>query len=49
MHGEKVKIYDDKLPFRDTGVDFTLKRVILSMITHSDFNKNRFTWYETSY
>ena len=39
MNGEKVSLYDDKLLFRDTGVVFTLKGDILSMITDYDFNK----------
>ena len=38
MHGEKITIYDNKLLFRDTGVVFTLKRYILSMVTDYDFN-----------
>ena len=33
MDGEKVPLYDDKLVFRDSGVVFTLKGDILSMIT----------------
>ena len=41
MHGEKVKIYDDKLLFRDTGVVFTLKDDLLSMITDYKFNKKK--------
>ena len=39
MQREKVTIYDDKLLFRDTGVVFTLKGFILSMVTDYDFNK----------
>ena len=39
IQGEKVTIYDDKLLFRDTGVVFTLKGDILSMVTDYDFNK----------
>ena len=39
MNGEKVTLYDDKLHFGDTGVVFTLKAYILSMITDYDFNK----------
>ena len=39
MKKEKVRLYDDKLLFRDTGVVFTLKGDILSMITDYDFNK----------
>lgn len=39
MNGEKVTIYDDKLLFRDSGVVFTLKGDLLSMITDYDFNK----------
>ena len=37
MHREKVTIYDDKLLFRDTGVVFTLKGDILSLINDYDF------------
>ena len=39
MHGQKVTIYDDKLLFRDTGVVFTLKGDLLSMIIAYDFIK----------
>ena len=39
MNGEKVTLYDDKLHFGDTGVVFTLKADVLSMITDYDFNK----------
>ena len=39
MNGQKVTIYDDKLLSRDTGVFFTLKRDIRSMITDYDFYK----------
>ena len=39
MHGEKVRIYDNKLLLRDTGVVFTLERDFLSMMTDYDFNK----------
>ena len=39
MHREKILIYDDKLPFRDTGVVFPLKRDIFSLITDYDFKK----------
>ena len=39
MNGEKVTLYDDKLLFRDSGVVFTLRGNILSMITDYDFNK----------
>ena len=39
MQREKVTIHDEKLLFRDTGVVFTLKRDILSIITDYDFNK----------
>ena len=39
MHGQKITIHDDKLIFRDTGVLFTLKRDILSMLTDDDFKK----------
>ena len=39
MNGEKVTLYDDKVLFRDTGVVFTLKGDVLSMITDYDFNK----------
>ena len=39
MNKEKVRVYDDKLGFRDSGVVFTLKRDILSMINDYDFNK----------
>ena len=37
--GENVTLYDDKLLFRDTGVVFTLKREILSLIIDYDFIK----------
>ena len=37
--GEKVTICDDKLLFRYTGVVFTLKGDILSLITDYQFNK----------
>ena len=39
MHEEIVTIYDDKLVLRETGVVFTLKGDILSMITDFGFNK----------
>ena len=39
MRGEKVTFYDDKLLFRDTGVVFTLKGDILSLITEYDVFK----------
>ena len=39
MNKEKVRVYDDKLGFRDSGVVFTLKGDILSMINDYDFNK----------
>ena len=39
MDGEKVTVYDDKLLFRDTGVVFTLKGDVFSMITDYDFKK----------
>ena len=39
MNGENVSIYDGKLHFRDTGVVFTLKGGILSMITDYDYSK----------
>ena len=39
MTGEKVSLYDDKLPSRDTGVVLTLNGDILSMITEYDSNK----------
>ena len=39
MNGQKVTIYDDKLLSRDTGVVFTSKRDIRSMITDYDFYK----------
>ena len=39
MHGEKVTLCDDKLRFSDSGVVFTLKGDILSMITDYDFNE----------
>ena len=42
LHGEKVIIYDDKLLFRDTGVLFTIKGDILSMITEYEYNKTDF-------
>ena len=38
MNKAKVRIYDDKLVFRETGVVFRLKGDILSMITVYDFN-----------
>ena len=38
MHGGKVTIYHDKILVRDTGVVFTLKGDILSMITDYDLN-----------
>ena len=39
IHGEKVTINDDRLLFRDTGVVFTLKEDIVSMITDYDIIK----------
>ena len=39
MKKEKIRIYDDKLLLRDTGVVFPLKWDIFSMITDYDFNK----------
>ena len=39
INGEKVTLYEDKLHFRDTGVVFTLKGDILSMITDYYFIK----------
>ena len=39
MHGEKVRIYDDKLLFRDTVVVSALKGDVLTMITDYDFYK----------
>ena len=39
MNGEKRTLYDDKLLFRDTGVVFTVKRDVLSMITDYGFIK----------
>ena len=39
LQGEKVTIYEDKLLFRDTGVDFMLKGDIPSRITAYDFKK----------
>ena len=39
LNKEKVRIYDDKLLCRDTGLVFTLKGEILSMITDYDFNE----------
>ena len=39
MLREKISIYDGKLLFRDTGVVFTSKRDILSMIMDYVFNK----------
>ena len=39
MNGEKVTFCDDKLPFRDTGEVFTLKRDFFSMIIDYDFIK----------
>ena len=39
MNGQKVRIYDNKLLFRDTGVVFTLEGDLLSMITDYEFIK----------
>ena len=39
MHREEVTFHDEKLLVRDTGVVFTLKRDILSVITDYDLNK----------
>ena len=39
MNRGKVRIYDNKLLFRDTGVNSTLKGDIPSMITDYDFKK----------
>ena len=39
MKGVKVKINDDKLLFRDSGVVFTLKGDILSMITEYNLSE----------
>ena len=39
MNGGKVSLYDDQLLFRDTGVVFTLRRDIFSMMTDYDMNK----------
>ena len=39
MNGKKSTICDDKVLLTDTGVVFTFKGDILSMITDYDFNK----------
>ena len=39
MNKEEVKLYEDKLLFRDTGVVFTLKGGIFSIILDHDFNE----------
>ena len=39
MNGEKVSLYGNKVLFTDSGVVFTLKGDILSMITDYDFIK----------